>query len=102
MIDRVLELGVVTHSQLDPLVGRLSFLQTSIFGRVGRPMIPPLYIKLNAANYRPALSDREIMALHWWVTALPNLRPGPCRRGTAAPTLLSFPTPRPRRGLSPP
>ena len=36
----------ISHPELESVIGRLSFPQTSIFGRVGRVMLPPLYTKL--------------------------------------------------------
>ena len=88
-IDHILELGVVTHSQIYSLLGRLSFSETSTFGRFGRPTMP-LYVKLNAANYRPILSGREISVLQWWGNALANLRPLTVSAGTDRPDGIVF------------
>ena len=72
-ITRILDLGVITHDQLESLIGRLSFSQTSIFGRFGRPMLTHLYTKLNAHRYHPVLETKEIRILQWWRTSLLNL-----------------------------
>ena len=72
-IARILNLGVITHDQLEPLIGRLSFSQTSIFGRFGRPMLTHLYTKLNAHRYHPVLETKEIRTLQWRRTSLLNL-----------------------------
>ena len=74
-IEMILEVGAVTRGQLESLIGRLSFPQTSIFGRFGRPMLSPLIIKLRTTNYHPLLSDRETRILQWWKVALTNPPP---------------------------
>ena len=73
MITQIIDLGIITHDQLESLIGRLSFSQTSIFGRFGRPMMTQLYNKLNARRFHPVLSTNEIRILQWWRTALTNL-----------------------------
>lgn len=74
-VAKILDIGVVTHDQLESLIGRLSFSQTSIFGRFGRPMMTHLYTKLNAKRPHPVLTTKEIRILQWWRTALGNLPP---------------------------
>lgn len=90
MIDNILELGVATHSQLESLIGRLSFSQTSIFGRFGRPMISPLYVNLDTLHYHPILSDREIRVLQWWKTAITNLEPRTVSERRGRPGVVVF------------
>ena len=70
LIKSYIELGVITREQLGSSVGKLSFPQTSIFGRFGIPLLCPLYQKLNAPKYHPLLSGREIRAPQWWAAAL--------------------------------
>ena len=41
-IGRFLSLGAIHHKELEWAVGRLSFAQTSVFGRVGRAMLTVL------------------------------------------------------------
>ena len=74
-IDKFLELGVITPTELDSLIGRLSFSQTSIFGRFGRPFLAHLYAKQNAPYYSHILSDREQRSLRWWCTMLRQMKP---------------------------
>ena len=62
--------GTISKDQLDSLIGRLSFSQTSLFGRFGRHMMTPIHTKANACPYTPTLSDRDVRTLHWWATAL--------------------------------
>ena len=50
-IHEYLTLWVITREQLDSLIGKLSFSQTAIFGRVGRPLLSAFYQKLNARRY---------------------------------------------------
>ena len=47
-IGRILSEGVVSHDELESIVGRLSFAQTSVFGRIGRGAMAPLYAKLRS------------------------------------------------------
>ena len=72
-IAKILDLCVITHDQLESLIGRLSFSQTSIFGRFGRPMMTHLYTKLNTFRYHPILNTKEVRILQWWGTSLANL-----------------------------
>ena len=74
-IKRILAEGIVSHDELESIIGRLSFTQTSVFGRIGRGMLAPLYAKLRALPYHTALSCRESTTLAWWTAALPNLEP---------------------------
>ena len=68
-------LGRIQHKDMESLIGKLSFTQTSVFGRVGRAMMAALYQKVNAKFYDPALSDRELTTLHWWSNAILNMTP---------------------------
>ena len=74
-IQRILSAGFISRAELESAIGRLSFTQTSAFGRIGRGMMAPLYTKLRAAPYHPVLSDRGETALAWWAAALPNMDP---------------------------
>ena len=38
---RVLSEGIISHDELESIIGRLSFAQTSVFGRIGRGMMAP-------------------------------------------------------------
>ena len=68
-------LGRIQHKDLESLIGKLSFTQTSVFGRVGRAMMAALYQKVNAKFYDPVLSDRELTTLRWWPNAILNMTP---------------------------
>ena len=83
-------MGVITHDQLESLIGRLSFSQTSIFGRFGRPMMTQLYNKLNARRYHPILSTNEIRIPQWWRTALINLASRTVRPQRGRPDWVVF------------
>lgn len=75
MIRRVAGPGLVSHKELEPIIGRFPFTQTSVFGRIGRGMSAPLYAKLRAFSYRQALSPKESAALRWWTVALDRVKP---------------------------
>ena len=83
MIQRILSAGFISHAELESVIGRLPATQTSVFGRIGRRMMAPLYAKLRADPYHPVLSDRETATLAWRAAALPNMEPAsPLLRAT--------------------
>ena len=75
MIKRVVDSGSVSPMELESIVGRLSFTQTSVFGRVGRWMMAPRYAKLRDFPYRQALSQKESTALRWRTVAIGHMKP---------------------------
>ena len=74
-IDGFLPLGSIAHKELEGVIGRLSFTQTSVYGRVGRAMPTALYQKQNAKFYTPTLSGREASTLRWRRAALSSITP---------------------------
>ena len=76
--------GRISHADLESVIGRLSFAQTSVFGRIGRAMLSPLYTKLRAKSYDPTLDLKELTTLRWWVVALGQL---PARKATPQPSV---------------
>ena len=48
MLKRLIALGVAADQELQSVVGRLSFAQTCIFGKMGRAMLSPFYEKMKA------------------------------------------------------
>ena len=89
-INKIIQLGTITRDQLESLIGRLSFPQTSVFGRFGRPMMAILHQKHNARTFHPLLSEREVRTLQWWVTALTNLGQRQVRERTDRPDVVVF------------
>ena len=49
MTERAADSGSVSHMELESIIGRLSFSQTSVFGRIGRGVMAPLYAKLRTS-----------------------------------------------------
>ena len=74
-IRQTLRSGSITHDQIESLTGRLSFSQTSIFGRFGRAMMQPIHRKLYAPYYSPDLTPDGRLTLEWWGGLLPRARP---------------------------
>ena len=62
--------GFIEHKPLEKLIGKLSFTQTSIFGRFGRTLLKSLHSKLHQRPYIGHLSEEEIDILQWWVASL--------------------------------
>ena len=67
--------GRIPHNELESLTGRLSFPQTSIFGRLGRAMMHPIYRKLYGYYYDNSISDVDRISQEWRTGLLKALRP---------------------------
>ena len=74
-IDEIIKAGEIPHGELEALTGRLSFSQTSIFGRFGRAMMHRLYRKLYAGFYSATLTEGDLVNLDWWDGLLRSVRP---------------------------
>ena len=66
--------GQILPTELDKLIGRLSFSQTAIFGRFGRSILRPLYNKLTSKSYSNKLEHHELQALRWWEAAIGQMQ----------------------------
>ena len=66
--------GWISPKESESLNGRLSFSRTSIFGRIGRGMMHPLYRKLRADYYQGILSVADVSLLQWWKGVLQAIR----------------------------
>ena len=75
LINRIITAGEVSHMELESIIGKLSFTQTSVFGRIGRGMMAPLYAKLKTFPYHQSLSVKELTTLRWWTVALDHMKP---------------------------
>ena len=84
------EAGLISHKELESITGRLSYSQTSIFGRFGRALMQPLYRKSNAAFYQPALSPSDIRVLEWRRGMLLAARPRVIYPMTSTPQRIIF------------
>ena len=65
-----LRTGHIEHKELESITGRLSYSQTSAFGRFARCMARPLYRQLSADCYQSELSGSDRAVLQWWVALL--------------------------------
>ena len=74
-IKACVDTGTIAHKERESLMGKTSFSQTSIFGRVGRAMMTSLYQKAKPPYYKPTISHREASTLRCWAMALLNLTP---------------------------
>ena len=89
-ISEFLDAGVISHQELESLNGRLSFSQTSVFGRFGRALMQPLYKKVNAACYQPVLSAADARVLEWWRGMLSSIRPRVIYPRTSTPQRIIY------------
>ena len=82
MLSRLASLGVSTEQELQSVVGHLSLTQTCIYGKMGRPMLPPFTKNskptFTAPSYRGGSSARFVGgSWRWWHSIL--ARPIPSR-----------------------
>ena len=82
--------GTITHKEIESAIGRLSFAQTSVFGRVGQLMLTVLYQKVNAHFYDPKLSGRELSTHRWRSAALAHISPRLTRTRGATTDLIIY------------
>ena len=68
-LKEILALWTITRQEAESLIGKLSFSQTSIFGRIGRSMMAPPHGMHNSPQFHPLLPERARRALQWWATA---------------------------------
>ena len=74
-LDGYIAAGSIPHKKLESLTGRLSYSQTSIFGRFGRAMMQPLYRKCYADYYDPDISGQMILNFQWWADIVRHAKP---------------------------
>ena len=74
-IKEILDLGTITRQELGSLIGKLSFLKTSIFGSICRSIMAPPHGMHNSPNPHPLISEMVRMSLQWRVMALPDMKP---------------------------
>ena len=74
-LDRIIEEGAIAHRELESVIGRLSRSQTSVFGRIGRATMPPLYTNLRLGDNYPPLSLKADKSLSWSDVALAHMKP---------------------------
>ena len=62
--------GAISNNDLEKVMDRLSFTQTSVFGRFGRTLLTPLRDKLKSRPYVAILSTDEVEILRCGITLL--------------------------------
>ena len=75
LIEAINVKGSVQHKKLEKLIGKLSFTQTSVFGRFGRTPLRPLRRKLHSRPYISPLSISESNLLSWRAAPIRAARP---------------------------
>ena len=90
IIRRRINDGSISHPDLEKLIGKLRFSQTCLFGKFARTQIRCLYRKLYAPSYSHILSQTELIALHWWVEVISNLKPRIPRGVCQAPDFVIY------------
>ena len=82
--------GIITHPELEKLIGKLCFSQTCLFGKFARTQLRCLYRKLYAPKYKAALSKHENLTLSWWIDVLLNLTPRIPRASCKPPDFVLY------------
>ena len=67
--------AIIWRKDLESLIGRLSFAQCAVFGRVARSMLRPLYKHLYSSPSKIILSKDAVLALRWWAALLDSFAP---------------------------
>ena len=80
-----LSANTISQVDLEKVIGRLSFSQTSVFGKFARAQMLPFYTKLYRRKYIPQLSPLERFTFRWRIRVLKELKPR-IPRGGLRPT----------------
>lgn len=75
MFNRIIETVRIARKEPESAIGILSSAQTSVFGRIGRAMMAPLYAKRHLCDYYQALSLEEAAPLRRRDLALAHTKP---------------------------
>ena len=73
LISQIIKAQSIDHDLLDKLIGKLSFAQTTVFGKFARTLAQPLYDMLNAHPYTELISEEVREILVWWRHALSSV-----------------------------
>ena len=90
MIREIIATAHISHATLESLIGRLSFAQTSVFGRFARAMLKPLYAKLFSPRFFPQLSLPLLRNLQWWAATLLAMTPRVATLNRASPDWVIY------------
>ena len=90
LISETISKGFIDHKPLESLIGKLSFTQTSIFGRFGRTLLRFLQTKLHRHPYVKKLSEEEIDILKWRVASLGASIPRVVEPKSSRPEVLIY------------
>lgn len=73
-ISRIVETGSVSRKELESAIAGLSIAKTSVFGRIGRAMLGPLYTKIHLRNHYRALSLKEAAPLRRHAVSISHMK----------------------------
>ena len=74
-IELFLSEGKISFTELQKLIGKLSFAQSTVFGKCARAFIRPLYSWLYSAHFSAKISTEISEILRWWIRLLRSFRP---------------------------
>ena len=80
----------ISSHELDKLIGKLGFSQTSLFGKFARTQLTPLYKKFYSRNFTPKLSFSEVRTLNWRAVVLASLKPRIPRQVNCPPDFIVY------------
>ena len=74
-IEDFLSAGKISFADLQKLIGKLSFAQSTVFGKCARAFIRPLYAWLYSMHFSPLILPNIAVILQWWIRLLKSFRP---------------------------
>ena len=80
----------ISSHELEKLIGKLGFSQTSLFGKFARTQLSPLYKKFYSRSFTAKLSFSELKTLHWWAAVLSSLQPRIPRPANRTPDFVVY------------
>ena len=89
-ISEIISAQSIAHCSLDKLIGKLSFAQTSVFGKFARTLAQPLYDKLHEIPYKAQIDESLITNLLWWKNALKSVHARIVTRRPAYPKFIIY------------
>ena len=90
LIKQYINHGAIREKELGSLIGKLSFSQRAVFGRMGRAMMCTLYEKLNDKPYQKKLEEKDLYTFRWWIETMRLVKPRTAVRRERYPKYIVY------------